>query len=64
LPILDSVALKIDFMLKNLLLISIVVFAAILLIFFLIKENQKDKKTLVKTLNNDYQQPKVNEPEI
>jgi hypothetical protein len=51
-------------MVKNLFIISIVAFAAILLIFFLVKQNQKDKKALIKKLNSDYQQPTVNEPEI
>ena len=51
-------------MVKNLLIISIVAFAAILLIFFLVKQNQKDKKALIKYLNGDYQLPKVNESEV
>ena len=41
----------------NLIVISIVIFFGILLIIFTIIRNQKDKKDLEKTLNNDY--PKV-----
>jgi hypothetical protein len=49
-------------MAKDLPIISIVAFSAILLILVLVKQNQKDKKALIKKLNDDYQQPKVNEP--
>ncbi len=49
---------------KNWIVIVIVSLAAIALVIFLIKQNQKDKKALIQKLNNDYPKPKENEPEI
>jgi hypothetical protein len=49
-------------MVKNWLIIVLVAFTAILLIFFLLKKNQKDKKALIEKLDNDYRLPVVDEP--
>ena len=46
-------------MVKNWFILIIFVLAFIVLIFFLIKKNHKDKKDLFKKLPGDYPDPKI-----
>ena len=55
---------KNDAMEKHLFILILFVLAFIALIFFLIKKNQKDRKSLFKKLPGDYPDPKIVESEF
>jgi hypothetical protein len=56
--------IKIHCMKWNWLIIALLISVVLLLAAWIAKQNQKDKKSLVQELDNDYQVPKENEPQI
>ncbi|SHN75967.1 hypothetical protein SAMN05444395_11019 [Flavobacterium fryxellicola] len=48
----------------NWIIISIVIFCAIILIVFLFRKNQKDKKKYTQFLNNDYKKSAEEESDL
>jgi hypothetical protein len=48
----------------NWIIIAFALFAAFCIVVWIAKRNQKDKKSLVQELDNDYKVPKENEPQI
>lgn len=43
---------------KNTILLILVILAGIALVIFVVRRNRKDKKSLMKKLNEDYDKPK------
>lgn len=48
----------------NWIFLSLVIFAAIWLGIWIARQNKKDKRSLIRELDNDFRMPKEDEPQI